>query len=294
MKKYFLIALLPLALASCLKDKKYDDMVYGMNGTDSGKLIELPASPENTISLEAADRDTTFSVVAVRLNSAEAAKEDIKVKLELAPGLLADFNDANGTDFVELDPSDYSLDNLEVTIPRGSREGYIKMTVNPQNILDADYAMPFTIASVSNAGYTISANYQGVVTIIGVKNKYDGRYEVTGSCVDANGLYQGAYPQVIDLITASGSSVICYFVDFDYPNYIVQNIATLGYANTGIKPRYNFDASDAVISGLNANNNAPFTAVSGQFHAADKSMTVTWTSGRWLVTESYEYIGPRP
>ncbi len=51
------------------------------------------------------------------------------------------------------------------------------------NLASGEYGFGWKIKSVSNSGYKISGNFFNTVTMVGVRNKYDGVYEVTGfSC----------------------------------------------------------------------------------------------------------------
>lgn len=181
MKKYAFIALLlstALFFTSCLKDKNIEDQLYGMKGLEDIKLIEFPQSPEKVFSLDYSTRDTSFGLITIRLNSAEPATEDIQVTLILDTSLIADYNDANGTSYEAAPASIYTLDNLTVTIPKGSREGSLTITTNPVALSAGEYALAFKIGQVSNSAYTVSKNYSSIITFIGVKNQYDGEYDV--------------------------------------------------------------------------------------------------------------------
>jgi hypothetical protein len=71
-----------------------------------------------------------------------------------------------------------SGNGLVVTIPKGQREGYINVTTKPSNLIGATYALGFTISSISNPSYTISATGKNYLAILPVKNSYDGIYSV--------------------------------------------------------------------------------------------------------------------
>ncbi|HEY0109382.1 MAG TPA: DUF1735 domain-containing protein [Fibrella sp.] len=183
MRKYSLLALAgatALFLSSCLKDKNIEDRVYGMRGISDVKLVELPQAPEQTIAMNFFNRDTTFSLLAVRLNSDQPASQDIKVTLVPNPTLVADYNTAHGTNYTVPGSNVYTVDNLTVTIPAGQREGYLKVTTNPANVAQGTYALGFSIGSVSDNSIVLSENYKNLLVFLSVKNKYDGIYSLKG------------------------------------------------------------------------------------------------------------------
>ena len=226
MKKYSLLTLVgctALILASCLKDKKITDREYGMEGISDVKLIELPQSPNLTVAVDYFDRDTTFALIAVRLNSDKPATEDIKVTLQPNAALVTAYNASHGTSYTAPPASIYSFDNLTVTIPAGSREGYLKITTNPADVAQGAYAFGFTVASVDKPGYVISENYKNQVVLLGVKNQYDGVYILKGTGFHATNANpaQPFPPFDVELHTSGVSSVILfdpvYFHDYVHP-----------------------------------------------------------------------------
>ncbi len=305
MKRYSiaLLALLPLLMASCLKDKKVSDRVYGMEGTQDLKIIELASSNDHIrpYAIDFVDSDTTFNVVEVRLAAAQPATEDITVQLTLAnsAAIVAAYNDLHETDYEDMPTNLFSLIDpaLTVTIPKGSRAGYVKIRVNAATFdPSSTYALGFRIVSVAQSGYVISGNFSDVVVTLGAKNDYDGHYSVTGSMTDANGVYRGVHPTYYDLITVSSNAVLFYQWDFDFANYVVQNISTGGYVNAGVRPRFTFNnATGALVSVVDALTNGNLTMVSGQFHAADRSIDLDYyiIGTRFHIVEHLTYEGPR-
>ncbi|RYZ21628.1 MAG: DUF1735 domain-containing protein [Sphingobacteriales bacterium] len=207
MKKYYLglAALSFLAgLSSCLKDKNIDEQKYGMAGIENIKLIEFPADAVS-IGLNASAQDTTFHLVHLRLNSAKPAQEDIKVTLVR--------NDQRVTDaHYEILPADrYTLGNLVVTIPKGSRDGYLDLTVAPDDLLDGAYAFAFDISAVP-APYTVSANFREVLADVITINQYDGIYRASGLIAN-HPTVSGPFSRELELVTTSATSV-----EFAQPN----------------------------------------------------------------------------
>lgn len=179
----------------CLKDKLSDDGLTNPNIGGSPKVIEIPGPVRATtsynssyaISLPISTKDTTFDVVFIRLAADQPASEDIQVQLELDSKLLDAYNDSSSTSLVQPSASLYSFDNanLVVTIPKGKRQGSLKMKVVPEKIATGQYGFGFKIKSVSNSGYLISGNFGNAVAIVGVRNIYDGVYDMKGYALRA-------------------------------------------------------------------------------------------------------------
>ena len=300
--KLLSVTFLAMVLTSCLKDKNIEEQEYGMINLNARKLIELDSddSHSKTTGLAFVNRDTILNFVTVRLAAEQPANEDITVTLTTANSttLINDYNAAHGTNLVAFPTNLYAYQGsgLTVTIPRGKKEGFVRIKVNPSTFdPSSTYAIVFSIASVDKQGYLISQNFKNFIGIVGAKNDYDGRYAVTGTCVDANGLYQGVYPTEIDLITVSANQVLYYQHEIDYPNYVVEAISGGSLANTGIRPKITFDpATDRVTSIVRNSDNAPMVVGSiSKFNRADRSLDIEWTLGRWKVTEHYTYLGSR-
>ncbi len=314
MKKYYLISFLILivfAFSSCLKDKNIDDQLYGLKGLEDVKLAELLGSPSRVISLVASDLDTTFVLVGVHLNSAKPADKDITVTLVPDVTVIDDYNTANGTNYVVPPPGNYTLSDLNVIIPKGSRDGSLTLTTKSANLSGGEYAFGFSISSISDPGFVVSRNYSGLVTIVGVKNKYDGHYSATGTMIDAsNATLTGYYPLEWDLVTNGSSQVIVY--DRDYtgtPTHIIATPTGLSqYSSFGLI--VNFDPSTNKVTSVVNYYGQP--AANGRSAELDPSGTNTWNpvtqsidikywmnqpsviaGHRVSFDEHWEYVGPR-
>ena len=179
-----------MGIAGCMKDDLQDDGLTNPDFGGSPKVIEIPGpartnnrySTSYAISLMLSNKDTTFDVVYVRLAADQPAGEDIEVQLELDPTLLTKYNDTLKTNLVEPAKSVYSFDNadLKVIIPKGKRQGALKMKVTPANIAVGEFGFGFRVKSVNKSGYVISGNFDNTVTIVGVRNNYDGVYDYKG------------------------------------------------------------------------------------------------------------------
>jgi Domain of unknown function (DUF1735) len=227
--KLFVLAFATLGLSSCLEDQFIEDQKYGMINLDAHKIIELP-SAVNVLALPLEDKTTSVNFVTVHLAANEVAAEDIKVTLDMSKSaqMVADYNEEHETEYVDFPASLYSLsEGLVVTIPKGSRDGVLKLSTNASKFDPAlSYALGFSVASVDKPGYTISGNFKNSVVAISAKNKYDGVYtyraSMTGSdrpTINATGQeWEWATP--VHLVTR-GENVVNLFDAEYYQDYIL-------------------------------------------------------------------------
>lgn len=174
-------------MQSCLKDDAFDNgNIQSVNsqGNDS-KVIELKvAATDNTnfvsIAIDNSDTEITLDFIPVQLATAGNATEDIQVNVELDNNLVTEYNTANETEYINLDESLFEIVNPVVTIPKGSKTGFVQIRFKPSDIIGQSVAFGFRIASVAQTGYTISSNFGTAVASIVTKNAYDGIYAAVG------------------------------------------------------------------------------------------------------------------
>jgi hypothetical protein len=283
MKKSFFkilsVAAVAVTLTSCLKDKKVEDKVYGTNGIEEIKIVEIPGplNDATVINLEFATVDTTFALVTLNLATDQVASEDVVVNLTQVPSLVADYNNVHGTTYTAMPTSLYSLDPLKVTIKKGSRFGYLKVKGKPSDFATGTYAWGFSIANIETGGYTISGNFRNTVVIVGVKNKYDAVYSLKGKNVGwtAYGISDAAYtwPGDVFLIT-SGVNSVDLFDDWGFGTYIQPAITPTAYTGFGqTKPRFIF----------NTTTNAMTNCINGQATTNGRTfeMNPAYTTSRY-------------
>jgi len=291
MKKSFFkilsVAAVAVTLTSCLKDKKVEDKVYGTNGIEDIKIVEIPGplNDATVINLEFATVDTTFALVTLNLATDQPASEDVVVNLTQVPSLVADYNNVHGTTYTAMPTSLYSLDPLKVTIKSGSRFGYLKIKGKPSDFAGGTYAWGFSIASIETKGYTISGNFRNTVVIVGVKNKYDGVYSLKGKNVGwlAYGIAEDPYtwPGPVHLIT-SGVNSVDLFDDWGFGTYIQPAITPTAYTGFGqTRPRFIF----------NTGTNAMTNCINGQATTNGRTfeMNPAYTTSRYDATAKRVY-----
>lgn len=185
-----LFFILSIAAASCLKDKAFENGSIQSGSGGSGvdiKVVSLGITVSDTSNFLQAtypldpDDDTTVNLVPVELGGLSAASQDIHVTLTENDQLVQNYNDSNGTAYTN-PGANITIVNNVVTIPKGSRTGYLQVKFTPSNLLNGTFAYGFTITSVAESGYTIGNLDHGIVAI-GPKNQYDGVYRSAGEFV---------------------------------------------------------------------------------------------------------------
>jgi hypothetical protein len=165
--KTTIMALTALSLFSgCLKDPRY------VNYSGVGVLIELPLAEPNlgyqfnasngpfqTLTYDITSTSTDTLTVAVNVASPKPLTSALSVTLSATDvTALNAYNTANGTSYVALPASDYTVvGGLTVTVPANQRLAYAKIVINAGAIgvlNSGNYVLPITIESAS--GQTIA------------------------------------------------------------------------------------------------------------------------------------------
>lgn len=191
MKNYKLftatILIASIIMQSCLKDDAFDDgTIQSVNsqGNDP-KVIELKvAANDNTnfvsIAIDNSTNDTTINFIPVQLATAGNATEDIQVTVALDTNLVNEYNLVHESQYINLGEALFEIVNPVVTIPKGSKTGFLQLRIKPSDIVGQSVAFGFKIASIAQTGYTISGNFSTAVASLVIKNQYDGIYEAAG------------------------------------------------------------------------------------------------------------------
>ena len=242
------LSLALFAATGCLKDDDYDKGInQSVHATDGEiKVVEIGLTTTSTTnfliaSFNSSPDDTVVDLIPVNLATKDPAPEDIHVTLVPKQSLVDDYNTTNGTEYE--DPAAlYELQNGGVvTIPKGSRTGYLQIKFKPSEFISGSWAVGFQISSIQEAGYVVSGNLSNGIVAIGIKNAYDGVYHAVGHFdhPSLGGDYDaewtltttGAQSNSFQLITTAIFSVI---VDLTVDP--VTNLVTVESASVNIDP----------------------------------------------------------
>jgi hypothetical protein len=199
------------SLSSCLKDDSQPDF------TKNQAVIEIPIGSStgngggNSINASfTIDPVPSDYFIYVNYAAPEANPTDVTVTMSVDTAAVTKFNSVNGTDYAQMPANGYTLSSNKITIPAGQRKVKFPVKINTINLDPTKtYAMPLTI--VDGGGFTVSGNFGKLISIITLKNKWDGVYTVTGSMIDqVNSSLTGVYPRTFQLITQSVNSVAVF------------------------------------------------------------------------------------
>src|SRR6185503_19733640 len=155
------------------------------------KTIVKIKDAENEITQKARDVLPTideFILIDVRRDPTQPSdlNQPLTVKLQADPSLIAGFNTAHGTSLLVLPSAWYTLseDITNITFAAGEDIKTIKIKLNKTSMdLSQRYALAYKITD-AGSGAVISNALKEAIYEIGVKNKWDGAYRITGTMVD--------------------------------------------------------------------------------------------------------------
>ncbi|MGB8193425.1 MAG: DUF1735 domain-containing protein [Chitinophagaceae bacterium] len=311
-----LLAIGGLLFASCTKQADFNSAgvtrVKLPQGVDEKFAIALDFKPGLTdVVLLDVRRDAP--------TNAELQKA-ITVKIKNDPTIVTDYNSAHGTSYIALPAAAYTVDpgnpfngtEWTVTFNSGEHAKPLLIKLDPTKLdLSQQYALGFTITDPGGA--TIANGLQSAMIEVGVKNRYDGIYRVTGTMTDiAAPTITGYFPQDVDLVTTGAASVVMIPRDLGISGHLILSGTSLSYYGS-FGPVFTFDlATDKVISVTNSygqpagNTRSAEIDPSGinKWNASDKSMDVkyfmkqpnTVTTAPFIrvyFNEHFEYLGSR-
>jgi hypothetical protein len=251
------VGFLGLVMVSCLPEQE--------SMGDAGQtLVKFTPADFKMIALDAKASAQTSDMFIVRKdasNNAALNKESIVV-LKKDDALLTAYNTENGTTLVALpstlctiSPAPAANGDITLTFAPGDAAKLVTITIPDATKFDfsKQYALAYSL-NVTGEGIPSQAGNVVVVQVL-VKNKFDGKYEVTGTLVDlANSTITGNYPMSVNLVT-TGALQVRFEEPADLPwgSVIFHSIQSGGamsvYGAFGLL--VNFDANNKVASVVN-------------------------------------------
>jgi hypothetical protein len=245
--KYIFGLLALLGFASCIEEGK--NAIEGFGG--NYVRISGAGNDLNAVGFSARPGSTTLPMFTVQrdANSEANLNTAVEVQLALDPSMITAYNTANGTSFIDMPASLYSLKSLNVAFAPGEFAKKVTITVDPSTFdLSKAYAIGIKIASASNGFTIVESSKSGLFNIL-VKNDYDGIYKVTGTMVDyANATLTGYFPMNFHLVTSGAVTVDGYDPDVWHAPFvpIYSGTAVSGYGS--FCPVFTFDPATNKIT----------------------------------------------
>lgn len=275
------VLLLLIILAGCKKPTPFFDEINTGSDDANRKAVVKLVNAENDINVIALDVTPTLEDVALieitrDPNSQADANQPLTVKLAKKSSLITDYNTANGTGFIELPLAAYTFseDITNLTFAPGELKKTIVMHLKKDQMdLSEQYALGFTIVEVGT-GAVIGVNKGNILYSIGLKNKYDGAYEVTGTMVDVAAALGGLFPMNYHLQTTGANTVAGFDPDYwvDYFIPILSGGSVSGYGS--FSPVFTFDPTTDQITAVTNIYGQP--AGNGRYAQLDPSGLNKW------------------
>ena len=309
------ILIVSVGLFSCEKTEvKYES---------SRQTIVKIKDAENQITQKARDVLPTideFILIDLRRDPTkpEELNQALTVKLVKDNSLITGFNTAHGTSYIELPAASYTLsaDINSIVFSPGESIKEIKIKLDKTSLsLSSQYALGFKITD-AGSGAVISNSFKEAVYAIGIKNKFDGKYRITGNFVDlTNSAFKATYPYEWELRT--NGPYQCIVVDNEnlgFPGFAFSSVSgttpNTYYGSFGLV--VNFDASDNIVSVVNyygqpaSNTRSAVLDPSGtnKYNSATKQIDIKYfmtqpsvvptpPNIRATFNEQWKYVGPR-
>jgi hypothetical protein len=317
-----LLVLITMTLSSCLND--LEDFLGQFGGSPAIAELSEAANPSTGTIVREIINPTVPAEFTLRVNIASANyfKTDVTVTLAIDNSLIPAFNTAHSTSAVAIPAAAIGVTSYDVVIPAGTREIDWTFSIDATKVPNPTstfYILPVKIVSATN-GVVVSGNYAEKYIRILARNKYDGKYTVTGSFYDfvtGTPPWVGAYPKHVNLITLGGDLVSKYDTDNSLYGYIFDTGAGLSQFGNWT-PTFKFDVvTDAVIDVINSTFDAAprsrtaalYTTTvapapapnANKFFTSDHHIEVSYwlvqqttvPVNRTAIVETYTYVGPR-
>jgi hypothetical protein len=313
LNKLAFVSAFAVIAASCVKggtednfDINYDEKTVMINYAVDNPLAVLVVEPPATGNL-------SLDLGSVSVSMPGENKSAITVKLVQNNTLLANYNTSNFTNLIPFPANAISIPS-EVVIPAGSKQAAIVAVVDPALIdLSKSYAIGLSIASITGVnGVQINSLYKDCLYSVIVKNKYDGKYKLSGyhnRPPSATTTYSYPYTDVDMQMHTTGSSSVRFFFDaagnYGHPIGIGPG-NQLSWYGTAIGPNLTMNPTTNAIVG--ANNLGGATVIDLDPSVSTHRVTINPTTNkpdkiyvtfRYLMNQdrrffdTLTYVGPR-
>lgn len=154
--------LMALAFTSCLKDKGYDDGLYGaVRNTEGGMYVSIRTGglsnfSKSNVSIDASSPDNDTLDLYIDLDYYTKTTKDVTVKIAFDDAKRIAYNTANNKDFQPVTASMVKLLSTTITIPAGQRVGQTKVVIK-QDLFDGAVSYMFPV-SIIESGAASSQN----------------------------------------------------------------------------------------------------------------------------------------
>jgi hypothetical protein len=332
--KYLLLSSSLMVLFGACRKDSFKGTETGSSGKTYVWITEAPVKTQFLSAFSDIEPVTMFSVRRDAASSGDL-KKAITVQLtDISSTYLAAYNTANGTDYSPIPTSVYTLPTSSDIATGGAYASATGITASATGLtlgfasgdfaknvifkidgskldLSLQYAAAYAITSYDGASKKVGTDT--ILSVVAIKNQYDGAYTATGTFTDSAAptiTSAGIYPYTINLVTTGVSTVAFYDPANGYYHLINSGGTVSVYGE--FCPVFNFDpatnkitsvvnyygqpspsrgrAARIDITGINALSGTPGTV--GSVIQVKYIMT-QGGADRTAFDETYTYIGPR-
>jgi hypothetical protein len=232
----------PAAVSACLSIFFFIIIISGCKkNKDSGivEISDLGAGNEKVVKLDFSPGGQTIDVITIK----NSGSGNVHVKLATDTAVSA-------VRVTPLRAANYAIAGLEFDVPENSSKT-LQAVINRTGLsIDTVYGLNFKIESVD--GGKIANGAQSIKVKFDLRNRWDGRYKVTGSFVDISSPTLSFTEQEVSLITNGPASTIMIPKDLGIPGYLILSGTSLSYYGS-FGPVFNFNpANNKVVSVINS------------------------------------------
>ena len=203
-------ALLLIAIfftSSCLKNGQYYTDFAAV-----GPSVDLPlaASTNNGVTAFSYPPSVTSVVlpIYVNLSSPNTLGKPVTATLALDTAGLNAYNLANGTSYVEMPDSVYTLSGTSINIPAGKRLDSITANINLSKL---DLSVPNVLSITIQTASQPIEQWNHLFYYVAVKNQYDGIYTLTGYTLRAGDANRTGPVSAVQMpLVTSGSNSVTF------------------------------------------------------------------------------------
>ena len=280
-------------------------MVFGDIDVNTERQIVEFSDPHGfkSIAVDFQSDYIDLDITDIRFMIRTYAETNATAKIILNPGVVYDYNDANGTNYNVVPSSVFGLENTEFMLTPTERSKTVRIRIRPSDIANGQNAIGLSIAEVE--GGEVSRIAGSLVVAIAVKNKYDGQYHLKGHFTRTDlPAYNGPFETEVEMITTGPNSIAMFWPDAGTIISLFQIMVSLT-AFSNVAPEVFFNSSDQVISLNNITGDpatgpfmTPFPGANSRFEDGDPAVIYLKyyygvTPANRVFADTLTFIGPR-
>jgi hypothetical protein len=294
-----LLCLFASSFLSLLFSCKRHDVFGDIEPNTSRVMAEFTdAATGSYVTRDFSPQPTEVTLTELRLSPRAVTNHDTRVKVIVNPVVVSEYNAANGTSYIPAPPSGFSLTPAEYILSPEQRTVLVKAVIQPSALLDAQYAVGLSIASMSDGD--ISATAHNVIVFLSIKNSYDGIYSLHGYANIPATSYVGNFSlpcsENLEVATSGSASV------FLSPSQPAPDNGGFVYISN-VLPDFAFDKTTNKVSAVSSRNGGialifPYDAsYNSRYDPASKTIYVKYGvapagSGRYII-DTLTFCRPR-